>query len=141
MDKSQNIEDVAIVREVGDGFVKVEMVQSGSCSSCGLSGFCHGQDKTITHKIKTESNYEIGSLVKVEISPSLRVKSSLLVFLFPILAMILFFSLAKYGLNLSEPISILISFVGFGISGVIIYFVDKKMADKIGFEIVERIEK
>ena len=139
MDKAQNLEDAAIVREIGKGCIKVEMIRSGSCSSCGLSGFCHGQEKTITHKIFTESIYAVGDMVKVDISPGVRIKSSLLVFLFPILAMILFFSLARYVLFLSEPISILISFAGLILSGIIIYFIDKKIASEINFEIIERM--
>ncbi|MDO9577802.1 MAG: SoxR reducing system RseC family protein [Candidatus Cloacimonadales bacterium] len=141
MDNNQNIEDSAIIREIEAGFVLVEMVKSGSCSSCGMSGFCHGQDKAIAHKIKTDQIFEIGDLVKVNLAPGLRVKSSLLVFLFPILAMLFFFSLARYILILSEPLSILISFIGLILSGIAIYFIDKKMADNISFEIVERIEK
>jgi len=140
MDKIQNIDDAAIVREIGEGFVQVEMIRSGSCGSCGLSGFCHGQDKTITHRIITESKYTIGDIVKIDISPGLRIKTSLLVFLFPILSMILFFSLARYVLILTEPISILISFAGLILSGIIIYLIDKKIAAKVGFEIVERME-
>lgn len=141
MNNDQTLEDVAIVRETGAGFVLVEMVRSGSCSSCGMSGFCHGQDRTITHKIKTDLSFEIGDLVKVNLSPGLRVKSSLLVFLFPILAMLFFFSMARYVLILSEPVSILISFIGLVLSGIVIYFIDKNMTEKISFEIVERIEK
>ena len=138
MDK--NLEDLAVVREIGAGYVLVEMLRSGSCNSCGLSGFCHGQDRTVTHRIKTDRELAVGDTVRVNISPALRIKSSFLIFIFPLFALIFFFIFARYAIHLSEPVSILISFLGFLLSGVIIYFKDKKMADKVSFEIVERIE-
>jgi positive regulator of sigma E activity len=141
MDKTPIQEDLATVKETGNGFVLVEMIRSGSCESCGLSGLCHGQDRSITHKIQTKSHFEIGDQVRVELAPSVRIKSSLLVFIFPILSLLLFFILARYALQLSEPISILISFAGLILSGVIIYLIDKKMADAINFTIIERIGK
>lgn len=141
MDNEQNLEDMAIVRETGEGFVLVEMQRSGACSSCGLSSFCHGMNTTITHKIKTDEQLSVGDKVKVNIAPELRIKSSLLIFLLPIFSMISFFCISRYAFNLSEPLSILFSFFGLVISGVVLYLVDKKMAEAVNFQIVERIEQ
>ena len=137
MDKVQNLEDVAIVKEIGNNFVLVEMMRTGACDTCAMNGFCHGHDKTVTHKIITDNEYQIGDMVKINISANLRVASSLFIFLFPVLMMILFYSIARYTLHLIDGFSILISFAGLIISGFVIYLVDKKFAKKMKFEIIE----
>ncbi len=138
--QTDKLEDVAEVKEVHAEYVLVEMLRSGSCNSCGLSGFCHGQDRSVRHKIMTEKKFNVGDKVKINISPSLRVASSLLVFLVPILAMIMFYSIFRYIFVFSDPISILAAFCGLALSGFIIYKIDKKIEKKIKFEITERVE-
>lgn len=137
--ENNNLEDLAVVTEVHSEHVLVQMMKSDSCHSCGLSGFCHGKEHTVTHKIAAEGNYKIGDIVKVEISAGVRIITSMLVFLVPVLTLIIFYAIAAYLLNLSEPLSILISFSGLILSGIAIYLVDKNLGKKISFEIKEKV--
>ncbi|MCF7793272.1 MAG: SoxR reducing system RseC family protein [Candidatus Cloacimonetes bacterium] len=139
--EENKLEDAAVVIEVHDDFILVQMMKSGSCDSCGMSGLCHGKDRTVTHKIFTDKKYEVGDLLKVEVAPGLKIATSMLVFLVPILTMILFFAIASFGLHLSEPIAILSAFIGLILSGIVIYRIDRKFGKKIKFEIKEKVEK
>ena len=136
--QTDKLEDVAVIQEVHDDYVLVEMLKSASCDACGLSGFCHGKDRVVRHKIVTQKKFEVGDKVKINISPSLRIASSLLVFLVPILAMIIFYSIFKYVFTFTESISILAAFCGLVLSGFFIYKIDKKIEKKIKFEITEK---
>jgi len=140
MDKVENLEDIAVVKEIGTGFVLVEMMRTGACDTCAMTGLCHGHDKTVSHRIVTDNEYDIGDKVKINISANLRVASSLFIFLFPVLMMILFYSLSRYLFEITDGISILISFAGLIISGFTIYLVDKKVAKKLNFEIIELLD-
>ncbi|RLC51963.1 MAG: hypothetical protein DRH79_05450 [Candidatus Cloacimonadota bacterium] len=140
MDKVENLEDIAVVKETGEYYVLVEMMRTGACDTCAMNGLCHGHDKTVTHKIITDNEYTIGDKVKIDISAKLRIASSLFIFLFPVLMMILFYSLSRYLFYLTDGISILISFAGLIISGFTIYLVDKKVGRKLKFEIIELLD-
>jgi len=140
MEKVENLEDIAVVKETGEDYVLVEMMRTGACDTCAMTGLCHGHDKSIKHKIITDNEYSIGDKVKIDISANLRVASSLFIFLFPVLMMILFYSLSRYVFIFADGISILISFAGLIISGFTIYLVDKKVAKKLKFEIIELLD-
>lgn len=134
-------EDLAVVKEINDGFVFIEMQTSGSCDKCAMHGICHGMDKKLQHKIKTDMELNEGDLIRVQVSASMRVFSSFIIFIFPILAMLLFYGLGKYLFRFSENFSILFSFAGLILSGITIYFIDKKYTEKIIFKIIEKVEK
>ena len=140
MEKVENLEDIAVVKETGEDYVLVEMMRTGACDTCAMTGLCHGHDKSIKHKIITDNEYSIGDKVKIDISANLRVASSLFIFLFPVLMMILFYSLSRYVFIFADGISILISFAGLIISGFTIYLVDRKVAKKLRFEIIELLD-
>ncbi|MCD4795725.1 MAG: SoxR reducing system RseC family protein [Candidatus Cloacimonetes bacterium] len=137
----ENIEDTAIVKEIRNDYILIEMVKTTSCDNCGLRMLCHGNDKNIVHKIKTNMKLNIGDTVMVAVSPGIRILSSFIVFIYPILSMIFFYVIGKFLLNFNENFSILSSFLGLLLSGIIIYFFDKKYGNKIKFEILKKIEK
>ena len=134
-------EDLAVVKEMKDGFVYIEMQTSGSCDKCAMHGVCHGMDKKLQHKIKTDMELSEGDFIRVHVSASMRIFSSFIIFIFPILSMLLFYGLGKYLFRFSENFSILFSFTGLMLSGITIYFIDKKYTEKIKFEIIEKVEK
>jgi positive regulator of sigma E activity len=129
-------EDLAVVKKIIDGFIFIEMQTNVSCDKCAMHSVCQGADRKIRHKIKTE-----GDLIKVQVSASMRVFSSFIIFIFPILSMLLFYGLGKYLFWFSENFSILFSFAGLMLSGITIYFIDKKYTEKIIFKIIEKVEK
>lgn len=134
-------EDIAIVKKYKNGITLVEIQKSEACNSCPMSKVCMGKDKSILHKITTDMQLEIGDLVKIYISPGVKIFSSFIIFIFPVLSMIFFYFSGKYIFKLTENFSILLSFAGLFLSGVIIYIIDKKYSKKIHFEIVEKVEK
>jgi len=135
----ENHEDIAVVKKIEKDFVYVEVERTGSCEGCAVSGICNSNDKTILHKIKTDMQLKINDKVKVDIAPSLRILSSLIVFIFPIITMIVFYLLSKFVIILSEDISIVISLFGLLISGLVIYFLDKKFENKLSFKILKKV--
>ncbi len=140
MEISQEMQgDKATVLEVYDGEILIEIQKGGSCKSCAMSGVCGGQDKSFRHRLKTDLELEKGDIIEVTISSGVKLLSSFIVFIFPVLAMILFYLLAKYAVKLPENFSILASFCGLLLSGLLIYLIDKKFADKIHFEILGKV--
>ena len=137
--EQNNPEDLAVIIEIHNDFVIAEMKKSGSCKSCSMSGMCMGTKSSITHKIPTKNRYEIGDVIEVSISAGYKIFSSFLIFVFPILMMIVFYLFSSSILHFIENISILISFIGLLFSGVIIYFVDKKLGKKLKVDIVGKI--
>ena len=134
-------EDIAIVKKYKNGIALVEIQKSEACNSCLMSKVCMGKDKSFLHKITTDMQLEIGDLVKIYISPGVKIFSSFIIFIFPVLSMIFFYFSGKYIFKLTENFSILVSFAGLFLSGVIIYIIDKKYSKKIHFEIIEKVEK
>ncbi|MEA2095239.1 MAG: SoxR reducing system RseC family protein [Candidatus Cloacimonadota bacterium] len=134
-----NHEDIAVVRKSEGNFVHVEVERTGSCDGCAVSGICNANDKTILHKIKTDLKLEIGDRVHVNIAPSLRVFSSFVVFIIPILTMLSFYLISKYLFTFSEDISIVISMFGLLLSGLFIYIIDKIFANKLSFKITKKL--
>jgi len=134
-----NHEDIAIVRKIEENFVHVEVERSGSCDGCAVSGICNSNERIILHKIKTELKLTIGDKVKVDIAPSLRIFSSFIVFIFPIITMLLFYVISKYVLIFSEDLSIVISLFGLLLSGLFIYLIDKKFENRLSFKIIKKL--
>ena len=134
-------EDLAVVKEIKDGFIFIEMQTSESCNKCAMHGVCQGMDKKLQHKIKTDMELSEGDFIRVQVSASMRVFSSFIIFIFPILSMLLFYGLGKYLFRFSENFSILLSFAGLVLSGITIYFIDKKYTEKIIFKIIEKVKK
>lgn len=137
----ENHEDIAIVRSIQDNIAQVEIERTGSCKGCAVSGFCNSDKKVILHKIKIDQKLKIGDKVQVNIAPSLRILSSFVVFIIPILTMLSFYLISKYILTLNENLSIVTSMVGLLFSGFLIYYIDKKFANKLSFTIIKKLEK
>ena len=134
-----NHEDIAVVRKIEGNFVHLEVERTASCEGCAVSGICNANDKTILHKIKTDLKLDIGNRVQVDIAPSLRVFSSFVVFIIPILTMLSFYLISKYLFILNEDLSIVISMFGLLLSGLFIYIIDKIFANKLSFKITKKL--
>jgi len=135
------IEDIAIVSEVKDHKVLVKLPESDSCASCAIHGICQVGDNTSSHWIDTDLRLQVGDKVKIFISPALKIMSSFIVFLLPVIMMILVYLIIKYLFMGSENASILGSVLSLGLSAVIIYALDKKWSEKLRFEIIERVSE
>ncbi len=134
-------EEIAVIKEVFDDEVLIQIERKGACRSCSLNMLCMGGENKAEFRIRTALNLKPGDRVKLNIKPESRLISSFLIFVFPILMMIIFFVTAHYLLSLSEGISIVISLAGLLFSGFIIKYIDKKSSEKISVEIVEKLDK
>jgi len=134
-----NHEDIAVVRKIEENIVQVEIERTGSCDGCAVSGICNSNNKIILHKIKTDLKLKIGDKVQVNIAPSLRVFSSFVVFIIPIITMLSFYLISKYLFKLNEDLSIVFSLLGLLLSGLFIYLIDKKFANKLSFKITKKL--
>jgi len=134
-------EDRAKVIDLFPGGVVIEIEKSGSCNSCAISGVCGGADSSFVHRLKTDMKLDLGDIIEISISSGVKLLSSFIVFILPILSMILFYFIAKFAIKLPENFAILISFVGLLLSGFAIYILDKKFAKKIHFEIIGRVKE
>ena len=132
--------EIAVVREVRDGGVVIEIEKGGGCKSCAMSGICMGKDNVARHYVPTSRRLHVGDRVRFEVSPVARIGASLLLFLFPIVMLIAFYLVSRYAIGWSEDISILCSFGGLLASGFIIWRADKLLGHKASFEIVEILQ-
>ncbi len=131
-------EDLAVVKEVNGNEVTIEIMKEGSCDSCAMHGVCAGHDKTFTHTIKTDLKLKKDDVVRFNIAAPVRIFSSFIIFVFPILMMILFYFIAHSVIKTTEGTAILITFIGFILSGIIVYFIDKKFGKKVNFTIEKK---
>ncbi len=139
MEETTHQEDIAVVTAVKGRSVTVEIMPGGGCKDCSMGHVCGAQGKKIQHQIKTDLNLAVGDQVKIFVSPGVKLLSSLVIFILPIFDLILFYCIAKFVFLLSENFSIVIGLVGFLLSGILIKVLDKIYAEKINFEILEKI--
>lgn len=130
--------DIGTVIAIEGRQITVEICKSGGCKSCGLKGLCGSGKTSLLLNFETDDNYQIGDKVLVSVSAGVRVLSSLLVFIFPILALFGFFLVGK--LLVSELTAILIGFGGMAIAFLIVKLLDKLIAKKINFELGGKCE-
>ena len=135
----ENQIEIAIVKEIIDNHILVEMEQSGSCETCAMGGVCHTNDKSVMHKIKTDLKVIIGDKLQIEVSPKLRILSFFIIFIFPIFTMIIAYLIAKFVFHLKEDFAVIASLFGVLFSGLVIYFIDKKYADKLELKIIKKL--
>jgi len=76
--------------------------------------------------VNSEDTFEIGERVELMISPTVRVWSSLLVFITPIVFLILFYVLAVYMFGLNEGWAVFLSIFGSGLGFVLLKGVDER---------------
>jgi sigma-E factor negative regulatory protein RseC len=139
-DIEQLEDEIAVIKEVNDDEVLLQVERKGACKSCGLNMLCMGRENRVEFRLKKTIPLKPGDRVRLEIKPASRMISSFLIFIFPILNMVLFFVLARYLFRFSENAAIFISLAGLLFSGVVIKIVDNKYADKISVVIVEKLE-
>ncbi len=134
-------EDLAVVKEYKNGYAFIEIQKTDSCKSCGMNAICGKGSKNSRCKVKTDLDLKPGDVVEIYISAGVKVVSSLIIFIFPILMMIAFYLLAKFVFKFNENFSILSSFTGLLISGIIIYITDKLLTEMVNIVIVNKVEK
>jgi positive regulator of sigma E activity len=128
-------EDTGIVTAVNGNCITVEIAKGGGCSSCAMKGLCGSGNKPIILHFETDGSYKTGDMVIVEVASSMRILSSLIVFILPLLAMFAFYLIANLVLGYSEGASIKSAFLGFLIALLNIRFLDRIIGKKIKFSL------
>ncbi|MBN2461596.1 MAG: SoxR reducing system RseC family protein [Candidatus Cloacimonetes bacterium] len=134
-------EDIGTVITCGNGEAVVEISPGESCTNCKLVSICGGGTRPSRFRIKTGLALTAGDKVRISVTAGIRIISSLIIFIMPILLMIIFYLFSRFLLMFKENLSILISLVGLAISGLLIYILDKKYAAKIEFTIIGKVEE
>jgi positive regulator of sigma E activity len=140
MQSIDNIEDIGIVTKINGTIVTVEMKKSGACESCAIRGMCMGKNTITTHEVETSIPLKTGDFVHIFIEPKYKLLSSFLLFIFPVLMMILTYLFCFFIFHITEKYSIGITFGSLIISGIIIYFIDKKCKHKLQIKITEKVD-
>ena len=135
-----HIEDSARVVAVEKNIITFEIINTGSCESCSMHGMCSTNDKQILHKTESDLEIKVNDIIKIHLSSGVKILSAFILFLIPILSMILFYLVAKLGFSWNEDFAILFSLLGLLMSGVFIFFIDKRFSKKIHFEIIDVIK-
>lgn len=129
----------AIVREINETYLIVEMTVSSACSACHAKGAC-GASEHKQEKLKVTctdpSQYRLGELVNIELKQTLARKAVLIAYFFPFLVMIIgLFGI--YAITKNELLSI-----GISIGGTTLYFfIISKLKDKLEKEFVLTVKK
>ncbi len=123
--------DVGTVVDIQKGLAVVEYSRSDACNTCKLKAFCFQKGGDITKlTMKNILNVKKGDKVQFEISPQMRMLSSFLVFILPVIFMIGSYFLCKSAINLSEKVSIIISLISIVVAFIIVKIIDGQIKKK-----------
>ena len=128
----ENREAAEVIQLKADGVV-VKLLESEGCKSCVLGGVCNKNSKTFF--VKTSQSFDSGDKVQVEVKPSVRVFSSFVVFILPVLVMLGAYGLAK--IFFTESTSVLVAILSLPVSFVIIKAIDKTYKDSLTVKITK----
>ncbi len=130
-------QDVGTVVYVKGRNVSVEVVRGGGCKSCSMRGMCFGNNTPAVFDLVTDMELKEGDRVALEISPGIRVLSSLLVFAVPLAFLFGGFLLANVWLQ--ELPSIGIAFAITALSFLLIRLIDKKLGGQLQVRIERKL--
>jgi sigma-E factor negative regulatory protein RseC len=117
-------EDIGKVIQVSGSHAKVEIQRGGGCGSCAMRGFCFKKGEPAVFDVQTELPLKEGDLVSLEIAPSVRVLSALLVFGLPLSLLFIAFIVAS--LYFTELVSVLLAFGAMALSFAIVGCLDRR---------------
>jgi len=135
---TEAIEDIGTVIAVNGSMITVEICKSGGCKSCGLKGLCGSGKTSQILSFETNESYRIGDKVVVSVSSGVRILSSIIVFIFPLLGLFGFFLLGR--IFLSEPGAIGLGFAGMVIAFLVVKLLDKLIGRQINFSLGGKYE-
>jgi positive regulator of sigma E activity len=131
-------QDSGVVTAINGNRITVEIVKGGGCKSCGMKGICGDNNRPIVLQFDTDGQYKIGDKVSVSVTSGMRVLSSVIVFVFPLLALIGFYAIGTIFTN--EPVSVVIGFAGMVLAFLIVRILDKQIGKKVNFQLVGKRE-
>lgn len=131
------VEDVGTVVWAEGTQVRVELVRGAGCKSCSMRGMCFGRNTPAVFELETDLDLNVGDKVQLEIAPSTRVLSSLLVFGLPMLTLFVAFILASRWLV--EIAAIGVAFGATALSFLMMKLIDKCFGNRLQVRIGSKI--
>ncbi len=135
---TEHTEDIGTVTSVQGRNITVEICKSGGCKTCSMHGICGSNNTPIILHFETGDDYKIGDQVIVSVSSGVRILSSLIVFILPLIALLGFFLLGRN--FTSELGAIIIGFTGMLAAFIAIRLIDRKIAKHINFQLEGKYE-
>ena len=123
--------DVGRVVDIQNGLAVVEYSRSDACNTCKLKAFCFQKGGDVNKlTMKNNLNVKKGDMIQFEISPQMRMLSSFLVFILPVVFMIGSYFLCRSAIGLSENISIVVSLISIAVAFIIVKIIDDQIKKK-----------
>jgi positive regulator of sigma E activity len=126
-------EDIGLVTSVSGNRITVEIPKGGGCKSCSMKGLCGSDNKPVVLYFDTDGQYQVGDKVNVSVSSGVRILSSVIVFVFPLLALFGFFLIGRS--FMTELNSIIFGFGGLLLAFAVIKLLDKCIGKHINFQL------
>lgn len=126
------MEENGTVLEAKDDIAIVEVPRSPACKNCCACRFIEGEDKMIA-EAKNLVKAKVGDKVRVETESKVVLKATLVVYIVPVLFLFLGYSVGSYlarkfiSGGAAENTGVVLGFVLFAFSYVIVWLVDKQM--------------
>jgi positive regulator of sigma E activity len=131
-------EDIGIVTAVDGNKITVEIPKGGGCKSCSMHGICGTNSTPIILTFGSDGTYKTGDKVIISVSANIKLLSSVIVYLLPLVALFAFFLVARSFMQ--ELASIVIGFIGLCLSFLVVRWLDRKIGKRINFQLGGRCE-
>lgn len=135
---SETSDDIGFVTAVNGLKITVEITKGGGCKSCSMHGLCGTSSTPIILTFDTDGSYKIGDKVIISVETGVKLLSSVIVYLLPLVALFASFLIARS--YLPELGAIAVAFIGLCLSFLIVRLLDKKISKKINFQLGEKCE-
>lgn len=135
--KETSGEDIGTVVSVRGTQIKVELVRGSGCKSCSMRGMCFGRNTPAVFDVESDLELHPGDKVQLDIAPSTRVLSSLMVFGLPMLCLFAGYMISSKWLV--ELPSIGIAFGATALSFIIMRQIDKRFGNRLQVRIGRKI--
>lgn len=127
----------AIVTNVDNGKVSVQMHVVSACASCeahSKCGFAEAKEKVVEIETRQWKDYQPGDNVTVVIQTANGLKAVLIAYVLPALVLIAAFAVF-YSMHLSEGITALLTLAIVALYGLVLYFMRHRLQRKFTFQI------
>jgi len=131
-------EDIGIVTTVVANKITVEIPKGGGCKSCSMHGICGTNSKPIILTFASDGTYKPGDKVIVSVSTGIKLLSTVIVYLLPLMALFAGFLIARSFMQ--ELGAVLIGFISLALSFLVVRWLDRKIGKHINFQLGGKCE-
>ena len=128
---NETTNEIGIVVNIKNNIAFIEVEKGNSCTNCKLKSLCfHNENEKATFKIKNILHAKKGDKVVFVIETKIRILSSFIIYIVPIISLVTTYSVFNYIFNTSENLSILLALISIPLSYFLLRFIDKIFARK-----------